>query len=433
MNPKTHRTPYSNIHIVILAHRGSMVREVFGGKIETGLLNIANKPLLTHVLERLGNLGFDNITLVCVESEQEKYKEFMSKLELPIGRFVNIFPVNGEKTTGEIIRMLPRNTHMLLYPIDLITTVDLTSFVDFHIQQKSPLTVFATKYSLSEKLLKSSPGLVQSFQSYGKQYFVYDEADPTKLITLLSDEMSIQNDIDLNLKRNQALTGEDEDETHTIEITPENLMACHSMIIDNELKLTNAYLISPESLEFLKSNPTIHSIENEFLPKICTQFTARIFTDSPTDFTMRIHHYIVLYNINILCANSQLGEFLPEGVKTLIEGTQQHYYKKGEQKLPESLKMTAGSLYGENVEVDVDSKVVRSVLGKNSHIGKNVKLMNAVIGDNVKIGDNSVIMNSMICYDSVIPAGSELTQCFVVPNYVATEPVVEKESILKPH
>ena len=162
--------------------------------------------------------------------------------------------------------MLPRNTHMLIYPIDLITTVDLTSFVDFHIEQQSALTIFATKYKLDDKQINGSPGLVQSFQPLGKEFFVYDEANPTRLITILSDHISIQNDIDLNLERakseesgsTDAFDDDDEDD-YKMEISAESLQSTHSMIIDSELKLTNAYLLSPAGINFLKENIDITS------------------------------------------------------------------------------------------------------------------------------------------------------------------------------
>ena len=439
MNPKVHHSPYSNINVVIFANRGSMVREVFGGKIETGLLNIANKPILAHVLERLNGLGFDNITIVCLNSEQEKYQSFVASLNNPIANLVKFVAVDGEKTTGDIIRMLPRNTHMLIYPIDLITTVDLTSFVDFHIEQQSALTIFATKYKLNEKLVNGSPGLVQSFQPLGKEFFVYDEANPTKLITILSDDISIKNDIDLNLERAKSEESgnddfdDDDDDDFKMEISAESLQSTHSMIIDSELKLTNAYLLSPAGINFLKENIDIHSLERQFIPRLCSsQLKASIFTDAADDFTHRIIHYIVLYNINMLCADCKLGQFLPEGEKVEIPGTTQHYYRKGEQKLPEGFRITSGSLYGNNLEVGENTRIGRTVIGDNCVIGENVQMQNCVIGDNVKIGSGSQLRNCMICSDSVIPPKSKITQCFAVPNYVAEQAIQNQEAILKP-
>jgi NDP-sugar pyrophosphorylase family protein len=413
-----------------------MVREVFGGQVQTGLLQVGNKPLLKHIIDRLTGLGFGNMTLVCLKDEEQAYNDFSNKN----GKKFSVFSVDGEKTTCDILRMIARQNpasqnHMLIYPIDLITSVNLTSFVDFHIQEKSVTTVFATECELAEKDVKASPGIKASFQSLGKNYFVYDETNPTKMITLLADESALKNDIDLNLKRLRRNDEyEDEDYTHGMDIAPECLQAARSMIVDSSLKSTSSYILAPAAIKFLTENDDIVSLENEFLPRMCAaRLKAAIFKDSPKDFTIRVSHYIVLYNVNILCAEGKHSMLVPDGEKEAINDTATFYYKKGKQVFPEGFRHHAQCLYGDNLVVGEKTNIGRTVIGNNCKIGKNVQLQNCVIGDNVTIGDNSQLRNSMVCSESTIPAESVLRQCFAVPNFSSAEPVKEQDIILKSH
>jgi NDP-sugar pyrophosphorylase family protein len=413
-----------------------MAREVFGGQVQTGLLQVGNKPILKHIIDRLSGLGFCNMTLVCLKDDEQAYNEFSNKN----GKKFSVFSVDGDKTTCDILRMIARQNsasqnHMLVYPIDLITSVNLTSFVDFHIQEKSVTTVFATECQLAEKDLKGSPGIRASFQSLGKNYFVYDEVNPTKMITLLADESALKNDIDLNLKRLKRNDEyEDEDYTHGMDISPECLQQARSMIVDNTLKPTCSYILSPQAITFLNENDDIMAFENECLPRMCAaKLKTSIFRDTPKDFTIRVSHYIVLYNVNLLCAEGKHTMLIPEGEKELIQDTPTFYFKKGEQVFPEGFRYHAQCLYGDKLVVGEKTNIGRTVIGNNCKIGKNVQLQNCVIGDNVTIGDNSQIRNSMVCSDSTIPADSVLRQCFAVPNFTSTEPVKEQEVILKSH
>jgi len=438
MQTRKSQTPYSNVQVVLFANRGSAIREFFTESQGLSMVNIANLSCLSHLINQFMQLGFLNLTIVCLKVESELYQEFILQ-RYPY--MVSVFPVDGDKTTCEIIRMLPRAKQNLIFPIDLFTTIDLTAFVDFHLFEKALITIFATQYKLDEKEIQNSPGVQRAVNSQaGQHFFVYDETNPKKLVSLLADDVCVRNDIDLGMKRverDESLESfssidETDEFLHGMEISPEILQNVRSMIVESSSQLTRVYLLSSECVDYLNENEDIHSIESELIPRLCSKLmNTYIYRDGPNDITLRANDCVTLYHINLKCATGKFGLFMPAAQFIPLEGSENGYFAEGKPKVPENFRYTPGSVFGDNFSAGEKTIVTKSVIGRNCKVGKNCVIQNCVIYDHVTIDDGCRIKNCMIGCDSKIPSGSTLTQCFVAPRFSSEKAIKEECTLIK--
>ncbi|EAY00097.1 hypothetical protein TVAG_328590 [Trichomonas vaginalis G3] len=415
-NMEIPKGPYSNIHVVVLANRDANIREVFGRSQQIGFLKIGNIPLIEHVLSHLNNLGFNRITLVCKEIDYSAYQTYLdSKFEN-----VNIKCFDGDKTaTCQVIRQLyTKKTHILVYPIDLVTVCDITKIVDQHIQTDASVTLFTTKYAISNKELEDAPGTGVAISTTGRHFFVVDESNESRLIALLGDMDAHRFDLDLNLKSEDAYFGD----AQQIEISAESLAMCNSMFIDSSIKLTNSYLISPKGMKYLMDNDEICSIENEFIPRLCSLKEHKVFsymTDDKT-VTLNVQDFVSLYHINMKWGNKEL---------MVKENPNKKESEQENKSLPDFFKKEN---YSEPQNIKCDERaIIRSILDESVTIGEGSRITKCIIYDHVVIGDNVHISNSIICPHSSIPSKSKINKCFVSPQFSSKSEVNEERSIVR--
>ena len=441
-------SPYSKIHIVIMANRPAFTRETFGESQLFGLLPIANKPILGHLLDQLYKSGFNNISLVCLRKDETAYAEFVLQYT---NRHIRVIPVDGVLTTCEIIRSkIGAENHIFLFPIDLLTSQSLTSIVDFHIISQSMITIVTSRSKIDEAARKKAPGFqpMDMQGKEGKRYFVYDDDEPSKLVTLLSDSVALSDDLDLSLKQvtmndtiyhedsYDSLASEGGDLEDGMDIKPEFLTGFHSLTVDCSQHLTSAYLISPACIENLRARPDIHSIESELIPILCMEKvnndslvnegesplsktgSASIFCIDNNEFAYRVTDYATLFIANIKCAQAKLKGYSPAADFIQISGTNNGYFTEGKHNVHNTFIYSPFCVYGDNLHVAGEEvKIRNSVIGRYCKIGKNVQISNSILFDHVTIDENVILRDCIVGADSSIHSNSKFNQCIIVPKF----------------
>jgi hypothetical protein len=433
--------PFSNIDVVILANRPAFTSEIYGLSRLFGVMEIGTQPIIRHLLEYLEFAGFGNVTLVCLEKDGNAYSDAIVGCAVHLD--VHILPVGGAFTTCDIIRRLKTARHVLLWPIDVIGSVDLNVFVDFHLSNKSDITVLVAKPpgELLDRRNSLGPQTMDRSSIRGNRYVVYDESDRTRLLTVLSDQTALEQDLDLSLKEVER-----EDYTDDEAIEPERDLA-HGMTIDSRLlngfkslaidsthELLYAYVISPACIDYLVGNGEIHSIESELLANlfdlptsgVCpvkVKLNASIFwaTDS---WVLSVIDYRALLVANMKSAESRDGKLWPITPRRVEK---EAVSREG---LPESFRMNPGCIFGVGLSVLGDGvRVSKSVIGKHCKLGKGCSVTNCVLCAHVEIEEDVVLERCWVGPDSKIRAKSKLGQCVVVPSY-SGDPVLNANSAI---
>lgn len=502
-----YQSPFSNFEIIILANNPKF-NEDFTNDQLFGLLPIANKPILQQILEQFFRLHFTKIILVCLDKDESLYADFLFsyfKMDDPSTK-VKLFSVDETQTTCEIIRKVTAsnlshqfeetssnpNNHIIVYPINLIMSIILTAAVDFHIENSSMITIIASReeQGISDKEYKTAPSHLfrntKTPQISGKRLLVYNETNPKQLVELLSDSQSIKNDIDLQLKsghlsetafqtnassvqQNSEKDGflknynDDDDNLDkssskfeeeiefsinaSMKVSSFNLKRYRSLVVDPSISLTNAYLLSPECIQFLFDQKNIHSIESELIPIICSQkvekktLRASIFLTNEKVFAFKVTDFASLYVANMRCAASNLVGFSPNADLIHIDTTKQDddepndidenedinkdienfnntlkaYYKEDPLTLPEKFKYFSGNVYGAYLIVQSNTSIIKkSVIGRHCKIGKRVKIINSILFDHVTVDDGAKLMNCIVGPNSVVKKNSNLKQRIIM-------------------
>lgn len=503
-----HQSPFSNFEIIILANSPTYTRDVSNDQL-FGLLTIANKPILQQLLEQFFRLHFTRIVLVCLEKDQSLYADFLFsyfKMDDPNTK-IQLFPVDGTQTTCEIIRKVAAttlsdqfeeskskpNSHIIVYPIDLITSIRLTDAVDFHIESTAMITIIASRkeQGITNKECETAPGF--HFQknkmpaTKGNRLLVYNETNPKQLVELLSDADSIKNDLDLILKSayssdsnstaneeeqkevNDGIDFEDDqvndydydkDESSSMEsekdieftvnssmkVSGFNLKKFHSLIVDPSITLTNAYLLSPACIRYLFKNKKIHSIESELIPMICSKKNTKkviktaIFLTKEKAFAFKVTDYVSFFVANMRCAASNLVGFSPNADLIQIDTKSQKddlndIDNEDADDDIENYNNTLKAYYKED-PLTLPEKFKYSpgnVYGSYLIVqSDNVIIQKSVIGRHCKIGKRVKIINSVILDHVTIDEGVELKNCIVGANSVLRKNSSLKQCIVLP-
>ncbi|KAH0785986.1 translation initiation factor eIF-2B subunit gamma [Histomonas meleagridis] len=451
-----HKSPYSNINVIIMANRPPFTREAVSEKL-FGRVTIGNKPIAHHIFKQFEKCGLINITLVCLSKDNKEYEDYLAQYTSHNNLNINLslLPVDGTFTTGEIIRKIGTDKYTFVFPIDLLTSVNLTEIIDFHISSRSEITVIATKHGLDKSKSKVPGYMINVRNPYGTRYFVYPENEPTNLVTLLSDRESLNEDLDLSLK--QALVNRDEsfesiassdfsadESSEGMEIQDVFLHNNKSLIIDSSMQLTNAYILSPKCVSLLKEdvsdNQKIHSIESELIPYLCreeaesAQFAnnrilhrkrahkASIYCIGDDNFAFRVTDYASLFLANLMCGSGRLKGFIPHGENT------NGYYVGRDINVHNTFRFVPCNVYGDNLHIPNENVTIqRSVIGKNCRIGKGAKIINTVLFEGVTVQENAELNDCLVESDSVIFAGSKLKQCIVASHFQGNKPIKEEK------
>jgi len=159
-------------------------------------------------------------------------------------------------------------------------------------------------------------------------------------------------------------------------------------------KLINAgaYCLEPEILDYIDTGKLV-SMEKEIFPKIIRD-TGSFFGYKFKGYWMdigRISSYLEVHRF--LMQKKKIDNFI--GKNCEIKG---NIYL---------------SCLGENVFVDIGSKINSSILYNKVKIGKNVSLENSVIGENCKIGENSNLKYTVVGDNEIIENNTKINNKIV--------------------
>lgn len=419
------RSPYSNVEVLILANRPRFTRESLDGRGSFGLLPICNKPILLRLLENIEKAGFHNINIACLEKDRDTYRPFLEQFSLP----VNILKIDGPTTTAEIIRMCSKkSSHVLVIPIDFITTFNLSSLFDFHIINGARISLLINKESSESSKPGNYPGPIHQSQSpyYSLRLLITDTSSPKRLVTILSNDGAINDDLDISSKLSNP---KDIPEviTHSMFIPPQNLQGYHSYSCDSSIKMTGVYILSPKCVKFIKENPDISSIESELIPLMCREKKVFIQHLPPQTFSLHIINYETLFNINFKCISKQYPELYPVGNNPNAE------WKPERITAPAEFSFESDCYYGDNVTIGSNTTIRRSIIGAHVKIGNDCRLQNCVIFEHVTINDGVKLKNSIIMEGSIIPKKSDIENSVSQPKYDKPDqaPVKARQEVLR--
>lgn len=418
------KTIYSNLDIAIYTFRSLFPHRAFQNSVTFGLTPIAQKPLIEHLLSRFVSLGFTNIFILCNSYETSNYQTFIRDSTFTK---VKIIGIDDKDSIAQIIRRIDFQNHLMLYPIDLITSIDISRFFDFHVEKFSELTIFSTNNGLSKADLDQSPGQKLDFQSKESIYFVTDQENPDRLVFLLNDQNAIQNDIDLSLMisdrnevNDQNSNSEDDDIFSSgLEIPAKVLSLFRNLVIDSSSKFMNLYLFSPSCLKTLKDNYSLHSLTSQFIPFLCsTHSNVFVFSEPPNETSILITDFASLFHTILKVGSGNFKCFSGEGGTDVTVNDQVKTFS--------NCCIASDLVFG-----DERNLVVRSVIGKGCSIGKGVRIFNSVIYDRVVIQDNVMIKGCLIGSDALIPSKSKLEQVVICPRFSSDKPIDAKQKILQ--
>jgi NDP-sugar pyrophosphorylase family protein len=325
----------------------------------------------------------------------------------------------------------PIGGHLFLFPIELLTSINPIDVVDFHLRQRAGVTVVASRYVVEEKELQSSP-VSRALDQRPSRYIVYDEADPTRLVALLSDESALSTDLDLMLSHDEeeqpAGGGADRP---GMQIASSHLAGFRSLLVDGSLHLTGIYVVAPAAIAELRQQRGTHSLESEFIPNACALANGSIslFVAQKTAFTLRVADWASLFQANVRCASRRLPGFKPAGEFVALEG-EAGYFTEGVK--PDRFRCQADCVYGEGLSVAADDvTIVRSVIGRYCKIGKGSKIFNSVLFDHVTVGEGVTLRNCLIGDSATVGTGCKLTQCGVGAKFECRPGSEETNKFLK--
>jgi NDP-sugar pyrophosphorylase family protein len=333
---------------------------------------------------------------------------------------VTILQTDPTQTTIDLIRKIGSSgKHLLLLPIDLVTNLNLSVIVDFHLRHKSGVTVVATDFSIEPRVMQNAPGYRQPVRGaqQPRRFLVYDESNPTKLVALLSDRLAFREDMDRRAS--------DVSEDRCMSIPGECLAGFRSLVIDHTKVLSGIYVLSPQAVAELNVNQAISSLETEFIPELCLSWAKPpppgYKTGQPSLFIVpsdvvvfHIVDYATLYVANQRCSFGKLEGFVPAA--EFVKSGQNGWFIEGHLRVPERFVYQPFCVYGDNLTVADDVVIERTVIGRHCRIGKGARIKNSIILDHVTIEDAANLQNCLICANGLIKATARLKQCLVAPG-----------------
>ena len=114
------------------------------------MLKIKNKPIIQRIIEGLKKSGFSNIT-ISVNYKSDKLVDYF----LDGTKFgVNISYLHEKKILGTVGGLSLMNTKNIYKPIivlngDIITNIDFSKLVDFHLESKNSITMCAANHNMT--------------------------------------------------------------------------------------------------------------------------------------------------------------------------------------------------------------------------------------------------------------------------------------------
>jgi hypothetical protein len=446
----THRTPYSNIEIVIFATGPTFPDPAFCNATTYGGVAIVNRGILEHVLIQAEKEEFPNITLVCVDKDKHAYQGFLTQTQHEHVRLLSLAPDDDPdqdtpRSTCAIIRKLGTDRHIIVVPIDLVTTTKFSPIVDFHLAHKSSVTMVASSSVFPDGVMREAPG---THIPIGTRYAVYDEADPSRVVTLLSSAAAIAGDVDLSYRQ-----GSETDVDEQMTIHQAHLTRCRSLVVDGSKRFPGLFVVAPSALRFLNVNAQMHSIESELIPGLCLEAEQRIeaelakrtqvdrvktgeepkphkeekkaekpepipivsLMDLPKeDYAFRICDYPSLYIANMMAARKQLKGFIPPcqfvPLLPLEEHQSEGYYMSDG--LPQ-LTPSANCVYGRNLGIKDGVTITRSIIGPDCSIGEGCALVNVILFPGSRLGPKVQLTNCVVGALSTIGANCSFRNCVV--------------------
>lgn len=114
------------------------------------MLKIKNKPIIQRIIEGLKKSGFSNIT-ISVNYKSDKLVDYFSD-GTKFG--VNISYLHEKKILGTVGGLSLMNTKNIYKPIivlngDIITNIDFSKLVDFHLESKNSITMCAANHNMT--------------------------------------------------------------------------------------------------------------------------------------------------------------------------------------------------------------------------------------------------------------------------------------------
>lgn len=141
--------------LIFAAGLGSRLKPLTNS-VPKALVEVGGMPLLEIALRKMGKAGIQKV-VVNIHHHAEKVRGFLSTFRCERMEVV----ISDEQdclldTGGGLLKAEPlfdAGAHVLLCNVDVITTADLNAFLNFHFQQRNPVSLMIKKRQASRYLL----------------------------------------------------------------------------------------------------------------------------------------------------------------------------------------------------------------------------------------------------------------------------------------
>lgn len=140
------------------------------------LVEVANKPLLLHAIEKLVATGINRI-VVNVHHHADMIKDYISSLDFPNTQIL-ISDESKEllETGGGLLfakNLFIPNQPIILYNADIITSANLSEMIDFHKQKKALATLMVKQRDTSRYFLFNNNNLLSGWKNTNTKEHIY--------------------------------------------------------------------------------------------------------------------------------------------------------------------------------------------------------------------------------------------------------------------
>eukprot|EP01129_Flabellula_baltica_P004706 TRINITY_DN1660_c0_g1_i1.p1 TRINITY_DN1660_c0_g1~~TRINITY_DN1660_c0_g1_i1.p1 ORF type:complete len:441 (+),score=104.52 TRINITY_DN1660_c0_g1_i1:33-1325(+) len=402
-------------------------------EIPKSLLPVANRPILSYLLEMLDHLLIDDVILITNESNQESIQEFLQSEKSKV-RVDTVVVSDYMGTAGSLLHIKDRiHKDFVVVSGDIIVSPDqIYPFLDLHRLEDAAVTVH----------LFPNTGL--NVQKKGK-------SNVPKVIDYIG--------LDNNNRVITFQSNTDPNSPECITVKKSVLRKFPNVKIYSKLRDAHLYAFSNWTLDFLEKHQSlIQSIKSDFIPLLVrAQYRSKLtkdldlpennYSNRNSDLESdkdRIKCFAFL-NYRGYCTRSNNLEHYVAANRDLASGN--NFYRPREPEgarkknlcnyisqtaqIDEKIQIPMGCVVGDDSVLQERVGLKGSIIGKNCNIESGARIINSIVMDGVTIRSGARIQNCIICSDVVVGENGSLDNCQIISGIVLPANVDLKDEVIQ--
>ncbi|CAK9437143.1 uncharacterized protein LODBEIA_P15510 [Lodderomyces beijingensis] len=387
--------------------------------IPKALIPVANKPILSYVLDWCQSAYFAKIVVVtseetgdAVQHEIYRYKQDKKKKEASESSEevqkgfestpIELMPFTAEHS-GEVVHFLYKNSvfrseieNFIIMPCDFVTNLPpqvlIEAFRNTDANQIGLSVAYKNQLDIEDKKSKTFP----------KSYTVYSNSNSIEDDSFLLDHYGL----------------EDIEASKMLQLRTQMCWRYPNSIISTKLLNSGIFLGSNKIFEIIQNESdkfTETYFQTRSINKIVRDLARRSWRHSKPRETvglMIIPREATFFRVNNLPVWMEANRYFMKQ-QAMNKGSQSQQQQQQQSKDKAGAHVGNDSMVGEQTVLGEKTNVKKSVIGANCIIGKKVRLNACLLLDRVKIEDDVQLDNCIIGCDVIIGSKSRLTNCQV--------------------